>query len=131
MLVGGAQDQRTALPHLLVQEPDGVALRVVRAKRVRADQLGQPGAEMRLGAAHRARISCSTTGTPARASCHAASLPASPPPMMCTGFMPNQLFSIMSLRNVLELRSRSPTYERLSLTSGEFTDAATGSAARE
>src|ERR1700760_4798237 len=30
------------------------------------------------------RISCSTTGTPADASCHAASEPARPPPMMCT-----------------------------------------------
>ena len=27
------------------------------------------------------RISCRLTGTPAEASCHAASLPASPPPM--------------------------------------------------
>src|SRR5262245_59883101 len=35
---------------------------------------------MRLG-----RISCSTTGTPAGAPCQAASLPASPPPMMWMG----------------------------------------------
>src|SRR5471032_707207 len=31
------------------------------------------------------RISCSVTGTPAEASCHAASLPASPPPTIWTG----------------------------------------------
>ena len=31
------------------------------------------------------RISWRTTGTPARAHCHAASDPARPPPMMCTG----------------------------------------------
>src|SRR5205085_10406248 len=30
------------------------------------------------------RISCSTTGTPADASCHAASLPSRPPPTICT-----------------------------------------------
>src|SRR5262245_50439563 len=33
------------------------------------------------------RISCSTTGTPAEASCHAASLPARPPPTICTFFL--------------------------------------------
>ena len=32
------------------------------------------------------RISCRMTGTPARATCHAASLPAMPPPMIWTGF---------------------------------------------
>jgi hypothetical protein len=33
------------------------------------------------------RISCSTTGTPRSAACHAASEPASPPPMMWMGRM--------------------------------------------
>jgi hypothetical protein len=31
------------------------------------------------------RISCNTTATPRRASCHAHSLPARPPPTTCTG----------------------------------------------
>jgi hypothetical protein len=33
------------------------------------------------------RISCRITGTPARAICHAASLPASPPPITWMGFV--------------------------------------------
>ena len=32
------------------------------------------------------RLSCRITGTPLRASCPAASLPARPPPITCTGF---------------------------------------------
>ena len=54
--VGGGQDQRPATPHLLVQQTDRVALLVVGAERVRAHQLGEPGAEMRLGAPHRPHL---------------------------------------------------------------------------
>lgn len=53
VLVGGAQDQRAELPHLPVQQANRVALRVVGAERVEAHQLGEPRADMRLGAAHR------------------------------------------------------------------------------
>jgi hypothetical protein len=54
--IGGAQDQRTALPRLLMQQPDRIALRVVGAERVGAHQLGEPGPDMRLGAAHRPHL---------------------------------------------------------------------------
>ena len=49
------------------------------------------------------------TGTPARASCHAASLPARPPPMMWTGFMPVYvLLARAFFKAVLRCRSRTP-----------------------
>ena len=82
--VAHRHDQRAQPAHLLVQQADRVAHRVVGAERVRADQLGQPVGLVRLGRRAPGRISCSTTGTPRRASCQAASLPARPPPMTWT-----------------------------------------------
>ena len=80
MGVGCAHHQRAEPAHLRVQQADRVGLAVVGAERVGAHQLGQAvglvGVGRPLG-----RISCSTTGTPRPAICHAASLPARPPPM--------------------------------------------------
>ena len=83
--VGRAHDQRAEPAHLRVQQADGVVLPVVGAERVRADQLGEPSV-LCAAVARSGRISCSTTGTPACASCQAASEPARPPPMTWTGF---------------------------------------------
>ena len=88
--VGGAHDQRAEPAHLLVQQADGVVLRVVGAERVGADQFGIAVGLVRGGRDRSGRISCSTTGTPACASCQAASEPARPPPTMWTGCMAGQ-----------------------------------------
>ena len=50
--IGRAHDQRARAPHLLVQETDGVVLRIVGAEGVGADELGEIFGEMCLGAAH-------------------------------------------------------------------------------
>ena len=50
--IGRAQDQRPERPHFLVQQADGVAVGIVRAERIRADELGEIPALMRLRAAH-------------------------------------------------------------------------------
>jgi hypothetical protein len=62
-----------------VQQADGARLRIVGTEGIGADQFGELLVE-RSG-----RISCSTTGTPLRASCQAASDPARPPPTTWTG----------------------------------------------
>ena len=54
--VGRPHDQRAQAAHLLVQQPDGVALGVVGPERVRADEFGQAVRPMRLGAAHGAHL---------------------------------------------------------------------------
>ena len=54
--VGATQDQRTAAPHLLVQQPDRVVLRVVRPEGVGADQLGELVGAVRLGRADRPHL---------------------------------------------------------------------------
>ena len=83
--VGRAHDQRAEPAHLLVQQADRVVLLVVGAERIGADQFGEPS--VLCAAVDRSgRISCSTTGTPACASCQAASEPARPPPTIWTGF---------------------------------------------
>ena len=45
-----------AAAHLLVQQADGVVLRIVGAEGVGADQLGQAVGLVRLGAAHRPHL---------------------------------------------------------------------------
>jgi biotin carboxylase len=63
-----------------MQQADRVVGGVVGAERVGADEFGEAvgrcASVIRTG-----RISCSTTGTPALATCQAASEPARPPPM--------------------------------------------------
>ena len=53
--VGGVQDQRAEPAHLGVEQPDGAAVRVVGAERVRADELGERRL-VRGGRAHRAHL---------------------------------------------------------------------------
>src|SRR5690606_9640226 len=53
----------------------------------------------------RGRISCSTAGTPDRASCQAASAPARPPPTTWTGFM---ALPFMPARDSVETRRSQP-----------------------
>ena len=79
--IGGVHHQRAEPAHLGMQEADGAALGVIGAERVRTNQFGELSGLMHGGRAHRGRISCSTTGTPRRAICQAASEPARPPPM--------------------------------------------------
>ena len=83
--IGGAHHQRAEPAHFLVQQPDRVVVLVVGAERIRADQFGLAVGLVRGGCA-KGRISCSVTGTPACASCQAASEPASPPPTTWTVF---------------------------------------------
>ena len=54
--VGRAHDQRAGAAHLLVQQADGVVLRIVGAEGVGADQLGEVLGEMRFGAARRPHL---------------------------------------------------------------------------
>ena len=42
MSVRGGHDQRAEFPHFLVEQADGVVLRIVGAEAVRADHLGKP-----------------------------------------------------------------------------------------
>ena len=51
MRVGGSQDERVRPPHFLMQQPDGARVRIVGAKRVGTDQLGQPVGLVRFRAA--------------------------------------------------------------------------------
>ena len=83
--VARAHDQRAGAAHLLVQQADGVGLGVVGAEGVGAHQLGQPVGLVRLGHALRAASRAAPRARPRRAICHAASLPARPPPMMWMG----------------------------------------------
>ena len=53
--LGGAYYQGTQPPHLLFEEPDGV-VDLVAAKRVTADQFGEPVGLVHGGAAHRAHL---------------------------------------------------------------------------
>ena len=56
------------------------------SERNELEQTSSASASVLCAAVERSgRISCSTTGTLRRAICHAASQPASPPPMMWTG----------------------------------------------
>ena len=80
--IGAGQDQRPQRPHLGVDQPDRIVLGVVGAEAVRADQFGQCIGVWCASVLCGPRISWRTTGTPARAACHAASDPARPPPMM-------------------------------------------------
>ena len=92
--VGRAHDQRAEPAHFGMQQADRVVGGIVRAEGIGADQLGEPSVRcasvIRCG-----RISCSTTGTPALATCQAASEPARPAPMMCTG-LEGDLGSVMA-----------------------------------
>src|SRR3954469_16955673 len=56
------------------------------------------------------RISCRTTGTPRDAACHAASLPASPPPTIVTRAMlrGRQLFGLAHVRTLLGVADQLP-----------------------
>ena len=81
VLVGRAHDQRTAAPHLLMQQADGILLVVVGAEAVGADQLGE-AVGLWASVPRTPRISCTMTVAPASAACQAASEPARPPPMM-------------------------------------------------
>ena len=54
--VGRGHDERVRPPQLLVQEPHGVALGIVGAKRVGADQLREPVRDVRFGGAHRPHL---------------------------------------------------------------------------
>ena len=85
--LGRGHDQRAQCAHFLVEQADGVGVGVVAAEAVRADHLGEPVAVVRRGRVAAVwqigpRISLRRTLMPASASCHAASDPASPPPMM-------------------------------------------------
>ena len=84
--VAGRHDQRAGQPHFGVQHADGIALGIVGAEGIGADEFGKAVGLVRIGAAHR-RISCRMTGTPASATCQAASEPARPPPMTWMGFV--------------------------------------------
>ena len=78
--IGRAHDQRTGAPHLFVQQPTALFSHR-RSGRNSSRPARRAVGQVRLGPAPR-RISCSTGH--GRASCHAASLPASPPPTICT-----------------------------------------------
>ncbi len=85
--IGALKDDRAERAHLAMQDPDRVGRRRRRigrnsSKPARRD--GQCGAQPSFGVG---RISCRITGTPEFAACHAASEPASPPPMMWIGRM--------------------------------------------
>ena len=54
--VGSGHDERARAPQLLVQEAHGVALGIVGAERVGADQLREPVRYVRLGGAHRPHL---------------------------------------------------------------------------
>ena len=105
--VGGGHDQRAAAAHLGVQQADGVVLPVVRAEGVGTDQLGQVRRPWWASVPRTGRISCSTTGTPAWATCQAASEPARPPPMMWMGFVMGRRSTLTPLRAEVALRAES------------------------
>ena len=77
-----AHDQAAERAHFLVEQADGIVLGIVGAETVGADHFGQPvavvGRRRVAAAAHFAEADL----RPASASCHAASEPARPPPMM-------------------------------------------------
>jgi len=54
--VGRAHDQRAETAHFLMQEPDGIVLVVVGAKRIRADQLGKRRGLVGRGGAQRTHL---------------------------------------------------------------------------
>ena len=54
--VGRPHDQRAGAPHFLVQEADGIVLRIVGAEGIGADEFGQAVGEMGFGAAHRPHL---------------------------------------------------------------------------
>jgi len=56
MGVRGAQDQRAATAHFLVQQADRVMLEIIGAKAVGADKLGEAFRLMRIGFLHRAHF---------------------------------------------------------------------------
>ena len=83
---------------------------VVRAERVGADQLGELAGLVGGGRAC-GRISCRTTGTPACASCQAASEPANPPPItwitcFCRAVMAQYLGDGISVTTAIGSRRR-------------------------
>ena len=81
--VGGAHDQRAEPAHLLMQQADGVVVLDRRSGTSSSRRVRHSRRSCARRSARSGRISCSTTGTPACASCQAASEPARPPPTMC------------------------------------------------
>ena len=107
--------ERAEPPHLFFQQADGV-VELVAAEGVAADQFGEPVGLVHRGRHARGRISCSVTGTPSSAACHAASLPASPPPMTW----------IISASNVTSTGSRPLVFLRAAAAPASWRRAARG-----
>ena len=84
--IAGGHDQRARAPHLLVQQAHRVGLGIVGAERVGADELGEPVRLVRLGLPQGPHLVQHHGACRRRAICHAASLPASPPPTMWMGW---------------------------------------------
>ena len=81
MRVGRAHDQRAERAHLAVDDADRVVFSA-SSERKELEQTSSARRSVRCASVPRSgRISCRTTGTPARAICQAASQPARPPPM--------------------------------------------------
>ena len=80
--IGHAHHERAEPPHLFLQQADGV-VELVAAKGIAADQLGEPVGLVDGGRRDGPHL-VQHDRHAQDAACHAASLPARPPPMMWT-----------------------------------------------